>query len=128
MRQSKGGGQRPGRVVPGQQPLPQCDQDKGDNCDYRKRRTKHTPILIDGAVVEQVESFKFLGVHITNKLTWSKHTKSVVKRECQNLFLLRRLKRFQILKRFYSCTIESMVSSLPGVATARPPTARHSRG
>ena len=36
--------------------------------DYRKRRTEHAPILIDGAVVEQVESFKFLGVHITNKL------------------------------------------------------------
>ena len=48
--------------------------------DYRKRRTEHTPILIDGAVVEQVESFKFLGVHITNKLEWSKDTKTVVKR------------------------------------------------
>ena len=62
--------------------------------DYRKKRTEHTPILIDGAVVEQVESFKFLGVHITNKLTWSKHTKTVVKRARQNLFPLRRLKRF----------------------------------
>jgi hypothetical protein len=61
--------------------------------DYRKRRTKHAPILIDGVVVEQVESFKFLGVHITNKLTWSKHTKTVVKRARQNLFSLRRLKR-----------------------------------
>ena len=28
--------------------------------DYRKRRTEHTSILINGAVVEQVESFKFL--------------------------------------------------------------------
>ena len=28
--------------------------------DYRERRTVHAPILIDGAVVEQVESFKFL--------------------------------------------------------------------
>ena len=44
--------------------------------DYRERRT----ILMDRAVVEQVESFKFLGVHITNKLTWSKHTKTIVKR------------------------------------------------
>jgi hypothetical protein len=68
--------------------------------DYRKRRTEHAPILIDRVVVEQVESFKF---HITNKLTWSKHTKTVVKRERQNLFPLRRLKRFgmgpQILKK-----------------------------
>ena len=45
---------------------------------YRKRMTEHAPILIDGAVVEQVESFKFFGVHITNKLEWSKHTKTVV--------------------------------------------------
>ena len=79
-----------------------------------KRRTEHVPILIDGAAVEQVESFKFLGVHITNKLTLSKHTKTVVKRAQQNLFPLRRLKRFgmgpQILKRFYSCTIKSILT------------------
>jgi hypothetical protein len=51
-------------------------------------------ILIDWTAVEQVESYKFRGVHITNKLTWSKHTKTVVKRERQNLFPLRILKRF----------------------------------
>ena len=83
---------------------------KAMTVDYRKRLTEHAPINIDGAVVEQVESFKFLGVHITNKLTWSKHTKTVVKRARQNL-CFRRLKRFgmgpQILKRFYSCTTES---------------------
>ena len=71
-------------------------------------RADHARILIDGAVVAQVESFKFLGVHI-NKLEWSKHTKTVVKRARQNLLPLRRLKRFgmgpQILKRFYRCTI-----------------------
>ena len=44
-----------------------------------------TPILIDGAVVEQVETFKFRGVHI-NKLEWSKHTKTVVKMAQQSLF------------------------------------------
>ena len=79
--------------------------------EYRKRRTKHAPILIDGAVVEPVESFKFLGVHITNKLTWSKQTKTVVKKARQNLFPLRRLKIFgmgpQILKKFCSYTIGS---------------------
>jgi hypothetical protein len=72
--------------------------------DYRKRCTEHVPILIDGAVVEQVKSFKFLGVHINNKLEWSKHTKTVVKRARQSLLPLRKLKRFgidpEILKRF----------------------------
>ena len=78
--------------------------------DYRKRSTEQAHILIDGAVVEQFESVKFLGVHI-NKLTWSKHNKTVVTRARQNLFPLRRLKRFEkILKRFYSCTIESILT------------------
>jgi hypothetical protein len=48
--------------------------------DHRKIRTKQAPINIAGAVVERVESFKLLGVHITNKLSWSKHTKTVIKR------------------------------------------------
>jgi hypothetical protein len=34
--------------------------------DYMKKRTAHAPILIDKSVVEQVESFKFLGVQQTN--------------------------------------------------------------
>ena len=50
------------------------------NVDHQKRRTEHSPILIDGAVVERAESIKFLGVHITNKLEWSQHTKTVGKR------------------------------------------------
>ena len=65
-------------------------------------------------VVEQVESFKFLGVHITNNLSWSKYTKTVVKRARQSIFPLRRLKTFgmgpQILKKFYTCTIESILT------------------
>ena len=102
--------------------------------DYMKRRGEYTHILIDRAVVEQVESFKFLGVYITNKQTCSKHTKTVGKRAQQNLFPLWRLKRFgmglQILHFFYSCTIESILTGciIACMATARPPTARHYRG
>jgi hypothetical protein len=82
--------------------------------DYRKRRTEHTPILNNRAIVEQVESFKFRSVHITNKLSWSKHTEAVVMKAQQSLFSLRQLKRFgmgfQILKKVYSCTIESILT------------------
>jgi hypothetical protein len=78
---------------------------------YSKRWAEQAPVKIGMAVVERVESFKFLGVHITNKLSWSKHTKTVVKRARQHLFPLRRCGMGpQILKRFYSCTIESILT------------------
>jgi hypothetical protein len=38
--------------------------------DFRKQQ-RQPPFQIDGTVVEKVESFKFLGVHITDKLKWS---------------------------------------------------------
>jgi hypothetical protein len=40
--------------------------------------------------VEKVESFKFLCVHITNKLKLSTHTDSMVKKAQQHLFNLRK--------------------------------------
>ncbi|CDQ98711.1 unnamed protein product [Oncorhynchus mykiss] len=52
--------------------------------DFRKQQREHPPIHIDGTVVEKVESFKFLGVHITDKLNWSTHTDSVVKKAQQH--------------------------------------------
>ena len=81
---------------------------------YRKRRAEQAPINIDGDEVERVESFKFLGVHITNKLSRSKH-KTIMKRCMSTPFPLKRLKRLgmgpQILKRIYSYTIESILTS-----------------
>ena len=43
--------------------------------DDRKRWPKQAPINnIDGAEWSRLRVFKFLGVHITNELSWSKHT------------------------------------------------------
>jgi hypothetical protein len=39
--------------------------------DYRKRMAEQAPININSAVVERVESFKILGVHITKDNTFS---------------------------------------------------------
>ena len=78
--------------------------------DFRKQQRVHPPIYIDGTVVEKVESFKFLGVHITDTLKWTTHTDSVVK--CH--FHLRRLKKFSLspktLTNMYRCAIESILS------------------
>ena len=58
--------------------------------DVRKQQREHAPIHIDGTPVEKVESLKFISVHITNKLKWSTHTDSVVKKVQQRLLNLRR--------------------------------------
>ena len=59
---------------------PQLTQTRRMFVDFRKQQREHPPIHIDGTVVERVVSFKFLGVHITDKLNSSTHTDSVVKK------------------------------------------------
>jgi hypothetical protein len=106
--------------------------------DCRKRWAEQAPINIDRVVVERVESFKFLGVHITNELSCPKHTKTVVKRARQHSswlrFPLRRLKSFGMGPRSSknSTAVPSRasgpVASPPGMATARHLTVRRYRG
>ena len=99
--------------------------------DFRKQQRAHPPIHIDGTVVERVESFKFLGVHIMDKLKWSNHTDSVVKKVQQRLFNIRRLKKFGLSQKTFTGA-QSRAScraiSSPGMATAPPITVKLSRG
>ncbi|KAK3534316.1 hypothetical protein QTP86_014242, partial [Hemibagrus guttatus] len=62
-----------------------------------------------------VESTEFLGVHLTEDLTWSLNTSSITKKAQQSLYFLRRLRKAHlpppILTTFYRRTIESILSS-----------------
>ena len=83
--------------------------------DFRKlQRGGHNTIHIEGAAVERVSNFKFLGVYIKDDLTWSMQADSAVKTAQKRLYFLRRLKKFgmssKTLKNFYRCTIESILS------------------
>lgn len=42
--------------------------------DFRKKAPPPQPLWIKGAVVERVDSFSFLGLHVTNNLSWSENT------------------------------------------------------
>ncbi len=59
---------------------------------YRRQSREHTPSP-STRPCGAVNSFKFLGVHITEDLTWSAHTDAVLKKAHQRLFL-RRLRKF----------------------------------
>ena len=48
-------------------------------------------LCVDGSQVEQVRSFKFLGVTINDTLTWSDHINMVCAKVSRNINLLRRL-------------------------------------
>ena len=53
--------------------------------DFRKHREDPAPLYINGDRVEQVSSFKFLGTHITEDLSWTANTRVVVKKAKQRL-------------------------------------------
>ncbi len=78
--------------------------------DFRKSQQRpYTPLMISGTPVERVSSFKYLGVNISENLTWTTHIQTQVKKARQRLYHLRQLRKFRvspaILKTFYSGTI-----------------------
>ncbi len=83
--------------------------------DFRKRHLlPYTPLMISGTPVERGSSFKYLGVNISEDLTWTTHIQTQVKKARQRLYHLRQLRKFRvspsILKTFYSGTIESVLT------------------
>ncbi len=85
---------------------------------FRKRQQRpYTPLMISGTPVERVSSFKYLGVNISEDLTWTTHIQTQVKKTRQRLYHLRQLislRKFRvsptILKTFYSGAIESLLT------------------
>lgn len=65
--------------------------------------------------MERVSSTKFLGVHISEDLSWTTNTASLVKKAQQRLYFLRKLRRASapppIVCTFYRGTIESILTS-----------------
>ncbi len=83
--------------------------------DFRKRQQwLYTPLMISGTPVERVSSFKYLGVNISEDLTWTTNIQTQVRKARQRLYNLRQLRKFRvspaILKTFYSGAVESVLT------------------
>ncbi|KAI4905235.1 hypothetical protein NFI96_008737, partial [Prochilodus magdalenae] len=83
--------------------------------DFRKGGGTHTPLNTGGMLVERRSSFKFLGVHLAEDLTWTTNTSHLVRKAQQRLHFLRRPRRVnlpqQLLCNFYRSTVESILTS-----------------
>ena len=82
--------------------------------DFRRNRTVNSPIVINGELVEQVDSFKYLGVILDEKLSFTKHVTAVQKKSQQRLHVLRKLRAFYVdpllLLHLYRSIIEPLIT------------------
>ncbi len=97
--------------------------------DFRRVHTQSAPLTINGVTVERASSTKFLGVHITEDLSWTNNTAALAKKAQQRLYFLRKLRRARA--RPPSCALSTeapsraswLAASLCGIAPATRPAA-----
>ena len=78
------------------------------------RRSKHsppTPVNIQGTDIDIVRSYKYLGVHLNNKLDWTDHTQAIYKKGESRLYLLRSLRSFGVQGALLRTFFDSVVAS-----------------
>ena len=79
--------------------------------DFWRLQPEHPLLSISDHTVERVENIKFLGVQISQDLSWSKNTWGITKQAQRRLFFLRKLKQaslpISILRTFYSGVVVS---------------------
>ena len=79
--------------------------------DFRRSKTPYQSVCIGGGEIETVQTCKYLGVLLDNKLEWSANIEAVYKRGQSRLFFLRRLRSFNVssdmMCMFYHTIIES---------------------
>ena len=82
--------------------------------DFREKRNVYLPLYINGKDVETVGSFKFLGIYISEDLSWTINGNMLVKKAQKRLYFLRMLGKLNLsqhlLLSYYCSTIESVLT------------------
>ena len=80
--------------------------------DFRQARSDPQPVDIKGSAVATVETYKYLGIVLNNKLSCGDHMDFIVKNLNSRMYCLRKLNSFhvtpEILDVFYISTIVSV--------------------
>ena len=77
------------------------------------------PIAVGGSDIEQVSTFKLLGVHLSEDLTWVVHCDYIVKKANRRLYALRQLKKCKVpsadIVQIYCALIRSILECASAV-------------
>ena len=72
--------------------------------DFRRSQPPLLPVSIGGVSVEVVNTYKYLGVHMDNKLDWSANVDAIYKKGQSRLYFLRRLRSFNVCNKLLHTT------------------------
>lgn len=82
--------------------------------DFRRRSHSPSPLLINGAPVEIVQTTKYLGLHISSDFRWTINTSFIIRKANQRMYFLRKLKQAgvssTVLAAFYRCVVEGTLT------------------
>ncbi|TWW63630.1 putative RNA-directed DNA polymerase from transposon BS [Takifugu flavidus] len=74
--------------------------------DFSRKASHTAPVNIQGLDIKIVGEYKYLGVHLNNKLDWTHNTDALYKKGQSHLHLLRRLRSFGD---FYDSVVASVI-------------------
>ena len=80
--------------------------------DFRTNKCIPDSIIISDSPVERVHSYKYLGVVINDKLSWSDNVDLVMSNLNYRLYCLRKLKSFDVERTILSLFYRSVISSI----------------
>ena len=78
--------------------------------DFRRKKEADPPPYINGNRVERVHSFKYLGILISDDLTWTANTITTTKKLLKRLYSFTSSLHKDLLLAFYHAAIESIIS------------------
>ncbi|XP_061621368.1 uncharacterized protein LOC133473935 [Phyllopteryx taeniolatus] len=83
--------------------------------DFRRHPSPQLPLTLSSRLVSTVETFKFLGITISQDLKWATNINSVLKKATQRMYFLRLLRKHglppELLRQFYTAVVESVLCS-----------------
>ena len=80
--------------------------------DFSRKNTVLDQIIINGEPVERVQSYKYLGIILDEKLSWNQNLDYIVKKSHTRMYCLRKLRSFKLSQDILQMFFSSVVSSI----------------